>query len=636
MAFNLGSLAPLAGLAQGMGLTPEQIRKQQESEQIRAINALRMREAQQQQQAYGLAGNALGNLGQGAPGGVPGGLPGGLPSQALGGFQPGGIPGGMPQGQMPPQGQQLPRMPGGLPGGGLGRQLPDGDDPGGVKGSWFGNYAGQNQWSDKMDSGLQAGGAPVSAGPGIALPSRATLGQEFDVTAPSGQTMRLPQTDIGPAKWTGRGVDINAPAAEAMGYTPQNFPTDKKFKVSPVIRQEVLKTGIEGLRAGMPADGVRASSEAAMTSGAELDPKQFGRYDIPTLWKAVDKANPNADPAVKFMALAQLHALMAPDDKMAMQMVTQQNRAELQIGLAQFRATEAEKRASEATTRATTIEGMREGAAMGRQQQAQAFKKEFAGDALLPDETVSTMAEQYLAGDRTVMQNLGRGAQGSQNIVKLRGEIAKKMGEQGVSGSDMATKMAEFEGLKAGERTLTQRTANIGMRVTEAKMFAPLALAASEKVDRTQFPTLNGLIMAAEKGTGDENVVRLGVATQSLLNAYAAAVTPTGTPTEGAQNRAHELLDKAWSQGQFKSAIDQLMIEMNAASKSPGIVREEFRNIGKGKAGEAPGQAAPTAPPVGAAPSAGSNLNVTEQQYNALPSGAVYTIPGDPTPRFKP
>src|SRR6266403_371331 len=120
MAFNLGSLAPLAGLAQGMGLTPEQIRKQQESEQIRAINALRMREAQQQQQAYGLAGNALGNLGQGAPGGVPGGLPGGMPSQALGGFQPSG----MPQGPMPPQGQQLPRMPGGLPGGGLGRQLP--------------------------------------------------------------------------------------------------------------------------------------------------------------------------------------------------------------------------------------------------------------------------------------------------------------------------------------------------------------------------------------------------------------------------------------------------------------------------------------------------------------------------------
>jgi hypothetical protein len=195
----------------------------------------------------------------------------------------------------------------------------------------------------------------------------------------------------------------------------------------------------------------------------------------------------------------------------------------------------------------------------------------------LDSETIRTMADQYLAGDRSVMQNLGRGAQGANNIVALRAEISRQMSERGMSGQDMATKLAEFEGLKAGERTLTQRTANIGMRIAEAKTFAPLALAASEKVDRTQFPTLNSLLLAAEKGTGDENVIRLSVATQSLLNAYAAAVTPTGTPTEGAQSRAHELLDKAYSQGQFRVAVDQLMKEMEAASKSPGMVREEFR-----------------------------------------------------------
>jgi hypothetical protein len=95
-----------------------------------------------------------------------------------------------------------------------------------VKGSWFGNYAGNHAWEDKTDSGLQANGAPVSAGPGIALPTKETLGQVFDVTAPNGRTYRLPQTDVGPAAWTKRGIDINAPAAELMGYKPDNFPTD--------------------------------------------------------------------------------------------------------------------------------------------------------------------------------------------------------------------------------------------------------------------------------------------------------------------------------------------------------------------------------------------------------------------------
>jgi hypothetical protein len=314
---------------------------------------------------------------------------------------------------------------------------------------------------------------------------------------------------------------------------------------------------------------------------------------------AIDKVAPNAPDAVKMVALGQMNKLAAPEDRMMIQAALKENQQQIQLGLAQFRAEQAEKRSSEATQRAITIEGMREGAAAGRQERGAELKAAQADQGQLDPQTLSTMADQYLAGDRSVMQNLGRGAQGSKNIVALRGEIAKKMAEGGMSGQDMATKMAEFEGLKAGERTLTQRTANIGMRIAEAKTFAPLALQASEKVDRTQFPTLNSLLLAAEKGSGNEDVVRLSVATQSLLNAYAAAVTPTGTPTEGAQSRAHELLDKAWSQGQFRVAIDQLMKEMDAASKSPGMVREEFR---KGAAAPAPGGEPVTGPTSGGMP----------------------------------
>jgi hypothetical protein len=104
---------------------------------------------------------------------------------------------------------------------------------GATRGSWFGNFQGQNNWRDKTDSGKQAGGQTVQDAAGIALPTRHTMHQLFDVTTPDGRTFTLPQTDLGPARWTGRGVDINANAAEQMGYTPANFPTDGHFSIKP-------------------------------------------------------------------------------------------------------------------------------------------------------------------------------------------------------------------------------------------------------------------------------------------------------------------------------------------------------------------------------------------------------------------
>ena len=239
---------------------------------------------------------------------------------------------------------------------------------------------------------------------------------------------------------------------------------------------------------------------------------------------------------------------------------------------------------------------------------------------LLPPDVVDMLAEQGVSGDQSWKQNLGRGQQGPENIVAVQTAIAKKLKERGETGHDLATGTAEYQGLRAGERTLSQRTANIGMRVNEAQRFAPIALNASEKVDRSEYPVFNKLYEAGLMGTGDENVVRLAVATQSLLNAYAAAVTPTGTPTEGSQSRAHALLDAAWSQGQFSTAINQLLVEMDAASKSPGTVREEFRR----------GAAAPSGaePPTSTATSGGIG-KYTVGQVIDTPKGKVRVTGGD-------
>jgi hypothetical protein len=51
----------------------------------------------------------------------------------------------------------------------------------------------------------------------------------FEVTTPDGRRFVLPQTDVGPAARTGRGIDVTSSAATQMGYTAKTFPTDGGF-----------------------------------------------------------------------------------------------------------------------------------------------------------------------------------------------------------------------------------------------------------------------------------------------------------------------------------------------------------------------------------------------------------------------
>lgn len=209
------------------------------------------------------------------------------------------------------------------------------------------------------------------------------------------------------------------------------------------------------------------------------------------------------------------------------------------------------------------------------------------------DDTRVAMAQQYLAGDKSVLTNLGRGAQGAENILALRQEIQKQAKLTGLDAAGIANKMAEFSGQMASQRTLGNRIANIELAVTEAQQMMPLALKASEAVDRTRFPTLNRILLAGEKGVGDENVVRLGVATNSLINIYARAISPTGVPTVHDKEHARELLSAAWAKGQYKAGVDQLGLEMAAAQRSPDIVKNRMRELYGSKKPEGAADAAP-------------------------------------------
>ena len=111
------------------------------------------------------------------------------------------------------------------------------------KTSWFGQYGygkynnGKHKhvWRDTGDNGKNASGLPQTT-PGIAIYNRKTLGDWYEVEL-KGKKYKVRQVDIGPAPWTGRKIDINAPLADMAGWNPKNFPTDSVVKYRHIGKQ---------------------------------------------------------------------------------------------------------------------------------------------------------------------------------------------------------------------------------------------------------------------------------------------------------------------------------------------------------------------------------------------------------------
>lgn len=213
----------------------------------------------------------------------------------------------------------------------------------------------------------------------------------------------------------------------------------------------------------------------------------------------------------------------------------------------------------------------------------------------LSDEAADLVAQRVIAGDERATVGMARS---TANITKVTNAIVRQAKQQGLSGQDIAIRIAEFQGTVAGERTLGTRAANMEVAANVVRQMVPVALSASTKVDRTQYPTLNSVVLAAQRGTGDENVVRFAQAANAIIYEYSKFLNPTGIPTDADKARATEILNTAWSQGQFAAALDQIANkEIPAGAAGVAETRGEFRT-GLGT------RTAPT-PPAGGGPQEG-------------------------------
>lgn len=207
----------------------------------------------------------------------------------------------------------------------------------------------------------------------------------------------------------------------------------------------------------------------------------------------------------------------------------------------------------------------------------------------MDDNTVDFMAHRILAGDRTVLTGLGRGAQGAENIAKIQARVAK-LADEGAEVSPAARNIllnaAQHEGLKVAERTQAGIMAKLSIYGRTAFNATQIALDLSKEVKRTDFQPINKVLNAARTKTGDPKIVALGQALMTLTNEYARAIGG-GHGTVHDKEAAEKRLSEAQSHEQLNAVIEVMRKEILAEEAAMPEAREHMRQIYNPKPGSA-------------------------------------------------
>lgn len=218
---------------------------------------------------------------------------------------------------------------------------------------------------------------------------------------------------------------------------------------------------------------------------------------------------------------------------------------------------------------------------------------------LFSPEAIKTMVERYRAGDPRVLTNVGRGAQGSENLANFQDALSAQLSAEGLTGKDQAAAMANFAAQAAAAKTAAVRESNVETSVNEALATFPLAIQASKAVPRTDFVPLNKLVELVRKGTSSVPQGKFLTALQGAITAYSQAMSRTGTNSVHAQQSAEKLLSSVTSHDELVGRLEQMEQEMQAAKVAPELTRKAILDRISGRGGEggsSTGRATTTAP----------------------------------------
>jgi hypothetical protein len=203
------------------------------------------------------------------------------------------------------------------------------------------------------------------------------------------------------------------------------------------------------------------------------------------------------------------------------------------------------------------------GANYGLNERKFAADQDAKANAVLDPATLNQMALQARAGDTSVFQNLGRGTQGAQNIVNLRRAIFDS-GLPPMTGAQLAQMNANFQGVKAEQRTIGGRAGAGDIAVTELIPQTALSNEAYAKLPRGQFMPFNKLRAAVATQTNSPEQAAAYAADMAVISAYARARSPNGIGRVDDIKHGEQLLSSAQSQEAHAAVLVQMNKEAAA------------------------------------------------------------------------
>lgn len=185
-------------------------------------------------------------------------------------------------------------------------------------------------------------------------------------------------------------------------------------------------------------------------------------------------------------------------------------------------------------------------------------------EATLSDGDATAMAKRIAAGEKGVLSGVGRGAQGSANIIKVQ----KALSDMNLPPDAIARAQSEVSAAGAGLRAVATRQARLDTAVIEVNKFADNALESMEHVSRGDVVPVNEILAKIKKGAGSPEEVEFATYVQSLANAYASVVNRGAPTTVTSLEEAGKIINGSFSKAQFKAMINAIKKESTAAQES--------------------------------------------------------------------
>lgn len=131
-------------------------------------------------------------------------------------------------------------------------------------------------------------------------------------------------------------------------------------------------------------------------------------------------------------------------------------------------------------------------------------------------------------------------------------------------GENLGDAQIAMAGDKAGARKIGAAGGQIELASQSLKSMIPLAKEAADKMDTTNYPSINAMKNAVAKGTGDKNIVTLNTYLNAVMADHAALLVRTGTSTDAARQKAYDMANAAMSKGQLGAYFDAVNNEIGA------------------------------------------------------------------------